>query len=486
MNKLTQHCSHITMKKQNKCNSHPPLSTAAMSSGHGEDSPYFDGWKAYNNNPFHPTLNPNGVIQMGLAENQLSFDLIQNWLKSHPEASICTQEGTNAFRDIAVFQDYHGLPAFRTAMARFMGRVRGGKAVFDPERIVMSGGATGAMETLIFCLADPGDAFLVPSPYYPAFDRDVRWRTGVQIIPVECSSSNGFQITRQALESSYKNSMEQNINVKGLILTNPSNPLGTVINPATLRDIVTFAKEKNIHLVCDEIYSATVFNVPDFTSVAEIVSQMDPQNVNMDLIHIIYSLSKDLGIPGFRIGIIYSYNDVVLACARRMSSFGLVSSQTQHFIAHMLSDDEFITKFLTESSRRLRARHEKFTTGLRRVGIECLPSNAGLFCWMDLRKLLDTEADELRLWRVIVEEVKLNVSPGSSFHCSEPGWFRVCFANMDDQTMDVALERIWAFVGRIIGPVERVGNRWKNAALKIGQLMRLSVEDDDSVMSPIG
>ncbi|PHT39731.1 1-aminocyclopropane-1-carboxylate synthase [Capsicum baccatum] len=37
----------------------------------------------------------------------------------------------------------------------------------DRERIVMSGGATGAHETLAFCLADPGDAFLVPIPYYP-------------------------------------------------------------------------------------------------------------------------------------------------------------------------------------------------------------------------------------------------------------------------------------------------------------------------------
>lgn len=51
-----------------------------------------------------------------------------------------------------------------------MERVRGGKAKFDPDRVVMSGGATGANETIMFCLADPGDAFLVPSPYYPAYD----------------------------------------------------------------------------------------------------------------------------------------------------------------------------------------------------------------------------------------------------------------------------------------------------------------------------
>lgn len=54
------------------------------------------------------------------------------------------------------------------AIAHFMEKARGGRVTFDPERVVMSGGATGANETVMFCLADPGDVFLVPSPYYAA------------------------------------------------------------------------------------------------------------------------------------------------------------------------------------------------------------------------------------------------------------------------------------------------------------------------------
>lgn len=45
------------------------LSKIAAGNGHGENSPYFDGWKAFESDPYHPTKNPNGVIQMGLAEN---------------------------------------------------------------------------------------------------------------------------------------------------------------------------------------------------------------------------------------------------------------------------------------------------------------------------------------------------------------------------------------------------------------------------------
>lgn len=44
---------------------------------------------------------------------QLSLDLIEEWSKAHPEASICTAEGASQFKRIANFQDYHGLPEFR-------------------------------------------------------------------------------------------------------------------------------------------------------------------------------------------------------------------------------------------------------------------------------------------------------------------------------------------------------------------------------------
>ncbi|OMO64411.1 Aminotransferase, class I/classII, partial [Corchorus capsularis] len=388
----------------------------------------------------------------------LCFDLIKKWVLQNPEASICTAEGVDRFKDIAIFQDYHGLQEFREAVAKFMGRVGGNRVTFDPNRIVMSGGATGANETVMFCLADPGDAFLVPSPYYAGFARDLRWRTGLEIIPVHCKSSNNFRITRQALEEAYEKAQKLNKNVKGVIIANPSNPLGTVLDRDTMKSLVTFINDKNIHLVCDEIYAATVFSSPKFISIAEIIQDMD---CDKDLVHIVYSLSKDMGFPGFRVGIVYSFNDAVVNCARKMSSFGLVSSQTQFLLASMLSDEDFVESFLRESSKRLAKRHRVFTKGLEQVGISCLKSNAGLFFWMDMRPLLkeQTFEGETELWRVIINEVKLNVSPGLSFDCCEPGWFRVCFANMDDETVEVALDRIRKFV--LQGTENAAGNKCK-------------------------
>lgn len=50
---------------------------------------------------------------------QLCSDLIKDWIKANPHASICTAEGIDGFSDIAVFQDYHGLKQFRQVFISF-------------------------------------------------------------------------------------------------------------------------------------------------------------------------------------------------------------------------------------------------------------------------------------------------------------------------------------------------------------------------------
>uniref|UniRef100_A0A0D9WDN6 Aminotransferase class I/classII large domain-containing protein n=1 Tax=Leersia perrieri TaxID=77586 RepID=A0A0D9WDN6_9ORYZ len=420
------------------------MATSAM---HGEDSPYFAGWRAYDEDPYDSITNPKGVIQMGLAENQVSFDLLEDYLKEHPEAS----DFGVGFRENALFQDYHGMKSFRKAMASFMETIRGGKAKFDPDHIVLTAGATAANELLTFIIADPGDALLVPTPYYPGFDRDLRWRTGVNIVPVRCDSANGFRLTAGALQAAYDVAVAAGTRVRGVLITNPSNPLGVTIDRAVLADAIEFVARNDLHLISDEIYSGSVFAAPDLVSVAELATAAAEHEQR---VHVVYSLSKDMGLPGFRVGVVYSLNDAVVSAARRMSSFTLVSSQTQRTLAAMLADEAFAAAYVRSNRERLRDRHAHVVAALRRrAGVECLRGgNAGLFVWVDMRWLLvgDGEAatveGELRLWRRVVEEARVNISPGSSCHCDEPGWFRVCFANMSMETLDVALERLSCFV----------------------------------------
>lgn len=55
------------------------------------------------------------------------------------------------------------------ALVDFMSEIRGNNVKFDSNNLILAAGATSANETLIFCLAEPGDAFLLPTPYYPGY-----------------------------------------------------------------------------------------------------------------------------------------------------------------------------------------------------------------------------------------------------------------------------------------------------------------------------
>ncbi|XP_042492725.1 1-aminocyclopropane-1-carboxylate synthase 3-like [Macadamia integrifolia] len=425
------------------------LSKKVTCNSDGQDSSYFLGWQEYEKNPYDKVRNPNGIIQMGLAENQLSFDLLESWLSKNPEASSFKKDGESIFKELALFQDYHGLPAFKNALVQFMEEIRKYKVSFDPKKLVLTAGSTSANEILMFCLAERGEAFLLPTPYYPGFDRDLKWRTGVEIVPIHCSSSNNFQITQSALDEAYRQAQKNNLRVKGVLITNPSNPLGTTISREELNRLIDFVYAKDIHLISDEIYSGTVFDSPGLVSISEVLNDRNLEDSDVcNRVHIVYSLSKDLGLPGFRVGAVYSNDEMVVSAATKMSSFGLVSSQTQHLLSEMLSDKKFTRNYIAENQRKLRERHDKLVSGLRHFNINCLKSNAGLFCWVDMRPLLssNTFEAEIKLWKKILFEVGLNISPGSSCHCSEPGWFRVCFANMEEETLNLSLQRFKAFV----------------------------------------
>ncbi|MED6130725.1 1-aminocyclopropane-1-carboxylate synthase 3 [Stylosanthes scabra] len=442
------------------------LSRKANKDSHGQDSSYFEGWQEYEKNPYHPIQNPTGIIQMGLAENQLSFDLLEYWLRRNSNTmALLKKDGVSAFRELALFQDYHGLPALKDALVKFMTRMRGNKTKYTSDKLVLTAGATAANEILMFCLADPGHAFILPTPYYPGFDRDLKWRTGVEIVPMHCSSSNGFRITREALEEAYQLGQELNLNIKGVLVTNPSNPLGTTMTKTELIHLLDFAIDKNIHIVSDEIYSATVFDsssptTTPFISIMEVVKERNNNNLNniRERVHMVYSLSKDLGVPGFRVGMIYSNNEMVVAAATKMSSFALVSSQTQFLLSNLLSDAKFTEKYMEENQRRLKRRKEMLVRGLRNAGIGCLRSNAGLFCWVDMRHLMrsDSFEAEKELWKRILCEVGLNISAGSSCHCSQPGWFRICFANISEDTLQLAMQRMKAFTNSIFSSANHI------------------------------
>lgn len=275
------------------------------------------------------------------------------------------------------------------------------------------------------------------------FNRDVKWRSQVELVPVQSSSKTNFLVSRAALDEVWSQTKRRGKTVRALLLTSPSNPVGTVYDEDYLLLLLNFARERDIHLVCDEIYAGSTHGSAKFLSFAKLVS-LHPHYASG--VHLIYGLSKILGIPGFRVGLLYSWNQQVLDAAGRMTRFSSVSTQTQQVLYSLLADKEFVRSYISENQRRLRERWGVVRHGLQQAGIQYVDCGAGFFCWMKPLPNINSRESELKLFRELLYDVGLNITPGSACLCKEPGWFRLCFAMVDDQTIHVARHRLRKFV----------------------------------------
>lgn len=285
-----------------------------------------------------------------------------------------------------------GLPALKQRIAQFYKDKHQVKV--DPDCIVITPGASGALLLALAAVIDPGRKILMADPGYPCNRNITRFLEGkVELIPVD--SKTDYQITAEKLASHWDD------DVVGVLLASPSNPTGTLIPDDELQKRVSFIEGKDGIIFMDEIYHGLVYTDPAPTILKYTKSCF-----------VINSFSKYFGMTGWRVGWLVAPQEYVEAIDNFAQNIFLAApTPSQH--AALVAFEQPTIDILEQRRKEFQQRRDYLIPALREIGfnIEVEPQGA-FYIYCECSKFTD---DSLAFVEKMLEDIGVAITPGNDF-----------------------------------------------------------------------
>jgi aspartate aminotransferase len=302
-----------------------------------------------------------------------------------------------------------GYPHVRRAVAKYL-TVELGASLTERE-IIMTCGAAGALNVILKTILDPKDEVITPAPYFVEYSFYADNHGGVlKTVPTH----SDFTLDIGAIESAVSSK------TKAVLINSPNNPTGQLYSEASLNELGELLRAKSrqldrtLYLISDEPYRRIVYDGYRVPSIFDCYEQSI----------IASSYSKDISIPGERIGFIAvspkaTHKDTLLdgmALSNRILGFVNAPALMQKVVGA-------VQGALADVSAYARKR-KLLCDGLAACGYEFVEPPGGFYLFPRT-----PIADDVEFVRALQEELIL-VVPGSGF--GGPGHFRIAFCVADE------------------------------------------------------
>lgn len=341
-----------------------------------------------------------------------------------------------------------GDPGLLESFARFFNNYFNPNIRVEPSHIATAGGVSSALDALLYNICEPGDGVLVPV----GFDLQILARSSVE--PFAVNLANFFEMPISGLIPSLAATVDRApCPVRALILSNPHKTLGKCYPQEILEACLLFCQQRDIHFISDEEYALTAFPCAEMANPLSFVSAMslDTEMLRCDRsrIHTIWSISKDFGASGFRLGCIVSQDNEELLTGLALTPNLQTSSLSTIFATALLSSPT-LPFLIALNSARLAESYILITSFFTEHQVRFIPVNAGLNIFARLAPRAKTWEDE-DMMVAKLEDVGVLVSAGRHFHGmpKEKGWARLAFS-VEPARLQEALQRIVMTLGTSI------------------------------------
>jgi aspartate/methionine/tyrosine aminotransferase len=312
---------------------------------------------------------------------------------------LVQEAAVRAIRDgVTQYTQATGLPALRERISQWYASRF--KVSVDPSRIIVTAGASAALQLACLALVEAGDEILMPDPSYPCNRHFVSAADGKAVL-LPTTAADRYQLTAAAVRQAWGK------HTSGVLLASPSNPTGTSIHPDELRRIHDVVREHDGVTLIDEIYLGLSYEETFGHSALALDSQIISVN----------SFSKYFNMTGWRLGWLV-VPDALVSVVERLSQHLYICPSTiaQHAALACFEPDS-----LAEYERRraqFKARRDYFIPELRRLGLAVPVMPDGAFyayadCSDVCRRLGIKDSWDFAF--AVMEQAHVAVTPGRDF-----------------------------------------------------------------------
>jgi aspartate/methionine/tyrosine aminotransferase len=329
-------------------------------------------------------------------------------------AEACMRSGRTQYTQAT------GLPELRERIARWYG-TRFGLDI-APERIVVTAGASAALQLACLALFGPGDDVLMPDPSYPC-NRHFVAAAGATARLLPASAEARFQPDAASLAGAW------NTHTRGVLLASPSNPTGTSITRAEMARIVDTVRARDGVTLVDEIYLGLSYDEAFGHSALE----------HGDDVISINSFSKYFNMTGWRLGWLVLPTALVAPVEKLAQNLYICASSIAQQAALACFDDESIAEYERRRAE-FRRRRDLVVPALQAMGLQVpvMPDGA-FYAWADCSAFHESSWD---FCFDMMQRAHVALTPGRDFgpHAADR-YLRLSFANSMDE-LQQALQRL--------------------------------------------
>ena len=290
------------------------------------------------------------------------------------------------------------------------------------EEVLVTTGASEAVDLALRAIVDPGDAVAIQSPAYISYGPGVRF-SGGDPLPVSTRAENDFVLTYDDLERAGAADAEV------LMICYPNNPTGATATADELAEIATFAREHDLTVLSDEIYAGLTYD-GDHTSIATLPGMRERTVV-------FNGFSKAYAMTGLRLGYALGPAEAIDAM-NRIHQYTMLSAPTtaQHAALEALeSCDGDVAEMRNQYDRRRRFVISRF----RDMGLDCFEATGAFYAFPE------APYDDEQFAEDLLHDQGVALVPGRVFGEEGYGHLRVSYAT-GMPALKEALNRIETFL----------------------------------------